>query len=436
MVSRGRSAADEALQSGLAMMRSASVSSFVSSIDMRSSSPVVQTYPEPSAKHHMKATKTSIDFSVASGENAASTWPVSWSANNAIIFGRGNRVYMKNLATTEDVAQLCKVRESQGDLSLIDCGGKDQPHIIATATRGGYIQIWDVNSKKALLQWQTTGALSLRWNGSTLTVGGPKGTIKHYDTRSYRANSKLKDVTRKVTRHQAGITSLAWNSEGKYLASGDEMGTILCWDDRKGAPLDVGELVQRRRKMQHEGVVTVSAPYCYCGLQLMHEQALAWCPWQPKMFASGDSKADLTGTIRVWNVNASTIHSTPDKLELDASVTSIHFSPHCKEILSTHGKGKATPVPPTRNDDLEVINHDPAPSKISNSIVVHSLPSLRHVTTLSGASTNIAGSLLSPNGHKLLLALPEESKLRLWDVWGKPTLKRQPSALSYDGRIR
>ena len=154
------------------------------------------------------------------------------------------------------------------------------------------------------------------------------------------------------------------------------------------------------------------------------------------MFASGDSKADLTGTIRIWNINASSIHSTPDKLELDAAVTSIHFSPHCKEILSTHGPGKSTPVPPTHNEDLEVINRDPIPSKISNSLVVHSLPSLRHVTTLQGASTNIAGSLLSPNGQKLLLAVPGESKLKLWDVWGKPTLKRQPSALSYNGQIR
>ena len=260
MVSRGRSAADEALQTGLAMMRSASVSSFVSSLDMRSSSPMVQTYPEPSAKHHMKASKTALDFAVASGENASSTGPVSWSVNNAIVFGRGKRVYTKNLATTEDVAQLCKIRDSHGDLKLIDCGGKDQPHIFATASSDGYISLWDINTKKSLITWQSAGILSMRWNGTTLTVGNDKGTIRHYDTRSYRAKHVLKDATRRVTRHQAGITSLAWNNEGKYLASGDETGTVLCWDDRKSTPLDVGELVQRRRKMQHDGVVTVSIP--------------------------------------------------------------------------------------------------------------------------------------------------------------------------------
>ena len=35
----------------------------------------------------------------------------------------------------------------------------------------------------------------------------------------------------------------------------------------------------------------------------------------------------------------------PTKLELDAQVTSLHFSPQINELLSTHGGGRVTEVP-------------------------------------------------------------------------------------------
>lgn len=95
-----------------------------------------------------------------------------------------------------------------------------------------------------------------------------------------------------------------------------------------------------------------------------------------------------------------------------------------------------TPTPPTYTEDLQIINNDPILSPFHNSVVVHSYPSLKHVMTLAGATSNIAGSLLSPNGQKLVLAVPGESKLKIWDVWGRPVIRRQASALSIDGRIR
>lgn len=251
--SRGRSAIDDRISSGMAMLRSGSVSS----LDLRSSSPVVQTYPEPSAKHHLKPGRTAIDFAAAPDSAAC---PMAWSVANSIFFGRGNRIYYKNVGGSEEAAQLCKVRDNHGDLTLLDCGGKDQPHVLASATSKGYIQIWDVTTKKAAMSWQSTGVLAMRWNGPVLTIGGPKGTIRHYDTRVGNT-AKMKEQTRKVTRHQAPISGLAWNGEGKLLASGDQAGVIYCWDTRQNVPLDVGDQVQRRRKMQHDGVITVSPPF-------------------------------------------------------------------------------------------------------------------------------------------------------------------------------
>lgn len=278
--------------------------------------------PEASAKNHLRKGKLTIDFAAASnstngdiimaesgpggsnttahtngGNNSRAVWPVSWSMNNLLVFGRGNRVHFKNFMTqSEEVIQLCKVRSSFGALRLIECGGgggkgafslgnigsgtgsggfsgsgsgnvggsgggslANQSNVVALSTSKGYIQLYDVATKKPISTFITTGVTAMKWNGHILTVGGPRGAIRHYDTRIQpnATTLKLKEQTKKVTRHQAGISCLGWNIDGTLLASGDESGLVYCWDVRQSVPLDVGEMIQRRRKMQHGGAVTV-----------------------------------------------------------------------------------------------------------------------------------------------------------------------------------
>ncbi|RDB17761.1 Cell division cycle protein 20 [Hypsizygus marmoreus] len=393
-------------RSGMALMRS------VSSASLSSTAANTPTYPESSAKHHLRNTKFTIDFSVPPADNPLDVSQlVSCSSQNVLLFSRGNRVHVKNLTTSEEIGQLCKLQDSHGDLRIIQCAGADQPDVVALATSKGHIQIWDFTAKKKLASWSTKSATAMRWNGFILTIGGAKGTIRHYDTR-ITPTSKMKEQVRKVTRHQAKITSLEWNIEGKILASGDQSGTVYCWDAREKIPLDVGEFIQRRKKIQHTGAVS----------------AIAWCPWQPKLLATGD----VDGAVQLWNVNASIPHSnatTPGKYETGAPVTSLHFSSQCKEILSTHSmKPPAVETPSTRMP--------PPPAvwpkiNVTNSIAVYSYPSLRHVTTLSVADKPIGTSVVNANGTKIVLTTPDDGKINLCDVWSKrKELKRQPSFLS------
>jgi cell division cycle protein 20 (cofactor of APC complex) len=236
---------------GMALMRSVSAASF------SSSSEITPVYSEISAKHYLRSSKVSIDFSVSATGPDVGALPLSWSTQNMLLFSRGNRVHYKNMSSGEEIGQLCKLRASWGDLRLIECGGTDQSNVAAIGTSKGYVQIWDLTSKKITANWTTKGVTSMCWNGPVLTVGGLKGTIRHYDTRT-KETPKMKEQAKKVTRHQAKITRLAWNVDGNYLASGDESGTIYCWDSRQKVPLDVGEFVQRRKKMQHPGVITAS----------------------------------------------------------------------------------------------------------------------------------------------------------------------------------
>jgi cell division cycle protein 20 (cofactor of APC complex) len=237
----------------MALMRS------VSATSLRPSSSAVPIYPDISAKHYLRNTKITIDYSspaTLSTNSTVGALPLGLSPQGILLFSRGNRIHYKNIFTNEDIGQLCKLQESCGDLRIIECGGIDQPGIVALGTSKGFVQMWDVTSKKITASWSTKGIASMRFNGPVLTVGGLKGTIRQYDTRIKEA-SKMKEQVRKVTRHQARISNLSWNVDGRFLASGDDNGTVYCWDSRQSVPLDVGEFVQRRKKMQHPGAITV-----------------------------------------------------------------------------------------------------------------------------------------------------------------------------------
>lgn len=217
----------------------------------------IPTFKEHSAFRVLKSVNN-IDYSVPFPADATAGSPIGWSHSNALVFGRGNRVYYKSMADTEGVAQqLCKITDTMGNLALVQCPGEKYPNTAALATSNGYMQLWDLATKRTTLQWRMKGPTSMIFNGTLLTVGDEKGALRHYDTR-VNDSAKMKDQATKVTRHQGRITSFAWNRDGYTIASGDQNGLVLVWDIRKPRlPLEVGELVQRRRKMQHVGAITV-----------------------------------------------------------------------------------------------------------------------------------------------------------------------------------
>lgn len=222
-----------------------------------------------SARYNMASQPRSfIDFSLAtiatSADGDANDFqlrcPLSWSSQNILAFPRGNRIYLKNITSTgvEDVGYTFKPSKKHGILRMLDfC--RDVPNLLALGTSTDNIELWDIETKKMTRSWTAVGITCLEWNeGRVLAVGDKKGSIQYYDTRiDDRKEMKMKKG--KVTRHEAPITTISWNrKDPSYLASGDKDGVIYYWDSRQDAPLKMGEMVQRRRKMQHDHAVSVS----------------------------------------------------------------------------------------------------------------------------------------------------------------------------------
>ena len=61
-------------------------------------------------------------------------------------------------------------------------------------------------------------------------------------------------------------------------------------------------------------------------------KALAWCPWQPNVLASGGGTADRC--IRLWNGSHGTLLNT---IDTKSQVCSLLWASQYKELVSAHG---------------------------------------------------------------------------------------------------
>ena len=171
-------------------------------------------------------------------------------------------MHYKNMADTDGVAgQLTKLGDSTGGLRLLAGAGADRPRLVALASHKGQVQLWELGARAPVAQWRLKGPSTLVFNGPLFSVGDERGGLRHYDTRIGDA-AKMREQATQVTRHQGAISALAWYKDGVQYASGDRNGLVLVWDLRKPKfPLEnVGEMVQRRRKMHHTGAITVGGP--------------------------------------------------------------------------------------------------------------------------------------------------------------------------------
>lgn len=107
------------------------------------------------------------------------------------------------------------------------------------------------------------------------------------------------NVTCRVRAHREEVCGLKWSNEGNLLASGGNENLIYIWDPRN----------MSSSKFMHQLSDHTAAV-----------KALAWCPYQFNVLASGGGTKD--GCIKIWNAQrGKCLHSVDTKAQAINNLT-------------------------------------------------------------------------------------------------------------------
>ncbi|TEB33788.1 WD40 repeat-like protein [Coprinellus micaceus] len=361
--------------------------------------------------------------------------PISWSVNNRIGVACGRDVYYQDLETRKVTHFFTAgTRQPAKEAVSILWGGRKHENKLTCITDNGACELFETDSPMATLLYEPKegdgiSPKSMCWKGDLFSYGLSNGGIRQHDVRDLTCYWSIggQDTTGENTRgHRKSVISLAYDSTGKYLASGDIDGNVHIWDIRTRKSLTEVKLSSRIR---HRAPV----------------KALAWCPWRPDLLATGGFYPE--GIIQFWNTKK--LSSSPFEPEktfiMNAAVHSLIWSPHCKEILSVHGVQFQHEATTHRHRRLSATGGtgDSVPQRgaskptivpsgaLTHSLIVHDYPSGKRVLSLPRAHRHtISAACLGPNGQDVFTASPKERAIKMWQVWGEPPkcIKEAPFA--------
>jgi len=288
---------------------------------------------------------------------------LDWSANNHMAVALAGTVYLWN-ATDGGIVSLTTIDPPDYvcSLSWIRDGS-----VLAVGTSEGAVQLWDAANEKLIRQMTGHEArvACLAWNGSQLSSGSRSGQVLHHDVRV------AQHVTAVLPAHNQEVCGMAWSASGRRLATGGNDNTVALWDGRATAPC--------HRLAEHSAAV----------------KAVAWCPWQEHLLATGGGTADRT--IRLWNATSG---ACIKEVPANSQVSSIVWNEEYKELISGHGFSK-------------------------HQLTVWKYPSFATVTELTGHTGRVLKIVPSPSGEMVASAAADET-IRMWQVW--PALPKEKKA--------
>ncbi|XP_061878577.1 cell division cycle protein 20 homolog [Entelurus aequoreus] len=299
---------------------------------------------------------------------------LDWNCKNTMAVALHNSVYLWD-ASKGNITHLMTMEQETDYVSSLSWS-KDGSYI-SIGTSDCAVQLWDVEQEKCLRSMASHSArvCSMSWNQHILSSGSRSGQIHHHDVRV--ADHHIFTLK----GHSQEVCGLKWSPDGRYLASGGNDNTVCIWP----------------RISQGRG--EVSTPVRSWDLHKGAVKALAWCPWQSNILASGGGSTDCH--IRVWNVTSGACLSS---LDTQSQVTALLFAPNYKELVSAHGYA-------------------------DNSVMIWKYPSLTKVADLRGHEDRILNLAMSPDCSTIASVAADET-IRLWRSFEEDPSKKPKEARS------
>ncbi|GJP51760.1 hypothetical protein CLOM_g10903 [Closterium sp. NIES-68] len=311
---------------------------------------------------------------------------LAWSSSNVVALALGASVYLWD-AATGGIEELLHVGgddadEAAGSGEYVSsvAWAADGKHL-AVGLSGSEVQVWDSQRLKQVraLKGHAGRVGAMDWNGATLSTGGRDGAILNHDVRMRH------HVTARLTGHELEVCGLKWSPSGRQLASGGNDNLLHIWDAAAMAPAAAASALSSSAR-----VASGNAPWLH---RLDQHQAavkaLAWCPFQANLLASGGGSADRT--IKLWNTQTGACERSVDT---ESQVCALQWSQHDRELLSSHGYSR-------------------------NQLCLWRYPSMTKVAELHGHSARVLHLAQSPDGATVASAAADET-LRFWKAFGGP----------------
>jgi len=291
---------------------------------------------------------------------------LDWSSGNQVAIGLERSVYV----WSADSGSVASLLECPADTYISSVKWSGDGAYVGVGLGTGEVQIWDVEegTKLRSMFGHETRVGVMGWNKHILSTGARSGLVYNHDVRV--AQHKVAELA----GHTGEVCGLEWRADGAQLATGGNDNLVNIWDARSlSAP--------KFTKTNHRAAV----------------KALSWCPWQSNLLATGGGSNDRQ--IYFWNT---TTGARINHIPTDSQVTSLRWSTHYKEIVSSGG------FP-------------------DNSLSIWSYPSGVKNMEVPAHESRVLHSCLSPDGQMLATAAADES-LKFWKIFEKKP--GQPSVVA------
>ncbi|KAI2622527.1 WD domain-containing protein [Hypoxylon sp. NC1633] len=282
---------------------------------------------------------------------------LDWSTSNQVAIGLERNVYV----WSADEGSVDCLLETSPDTYVSSVKWSGDGAYVGVGLGNGEVQIWDVAEgvKVRSMFGHDTRVGVMGWNKHLLSTGARSGLVYNHDVRI--AEHKVAELV----SHTSEVCGLEWRSDGAQLATGGNDNLVSIWDARSLA-------VPKFTKTNHKAAV----------------KALAWCPWNINLLATGGGSYDRH--IHFWNTTSG---ARVNSIDTGSQVTSLRWSTSYREIVSSSG------FP-------------------DNSLSIWSYPTMVRNVEIPAHESRVLHSCLSPDGQMLATAAADES-LKFWKVFEK-----------------
>ncbi|XXG77957.1 hypothetical protein AAC387_Pa08g2002 [Persea americana] len=285
---------------------------------------------------------------------------IDWGQNNVLAVALGLDLYLFNVAT--GVVQ--KLMRTDANDYVTCVAWFEDGRTLAVGHNNSKLQLWDATSSTKLRSFRGHKATvdSLSWSGHLLSSGSRDALIINHDVRAASYPSSC------LRGHSGEVCGLRWSPNGKLLASGGDDNLVHIWE-----ATNMASSKYLHRLDEHCAAI----------------KALAWCPYQSSILASGGGKNDRC--IKMWDAKTGQCLSS---LDTKAQVSALVWNKHQKEILSGHGYGQ-------------------------RSLCLWRYPSMSKIGELQGHTSRVLNLSQSPDGATVVSAGTDET-LRFWKAFDSP----------------